>query len=133
MCIYIYIYTHIYTSACIYIYIYIYTHTYHNCLHFSSCACHPCAGAMLIFSASFQFQWMIPEGNPCLQIILGVHMLGHTRLTPVYSMSYLCVHIFIYIYMYVRMCIYIYIYTHIHEYQPYYSSTINVPPDLGSQ
>ena len=24
------------------------------CLHFSMCACHPCAGAMLIFSASFQ-------------------------------------------------------------------------------
>ena len=26
-----------------------------NCLHFSICACHPCAGAMLIFSVSFQF------------------------------------------------------------------------------
>ena len=26
-----------------------------NCLHFSIRACHPCAGAMLIFSASFQF------------------------------------------------------------------------------
>ena len=25
------------------------------CLHFSICACHPCAGAMLIFSVSFQF------------------------------------------------------------------------------
>ena len=25
------------------------------CLHFSICACHPSAGAMLIFSASFQF------------------------------------------------------------------------------
>ena len=25
------------------------------CLHFSMCACHPCAGAMLIFSVSFQF------------------------------------------------------------------------------
>ena len=25
-----------------------------NCLHFSICACHPCAGAMLIFSVSFQ-------------------------------------------------------------------------------
>ena len=34
------------------------------CLHFSICACHPCAGAMLIFSVSFQFQQMIPEGNP---------------------------------------------------------------------
>ena len=28
---------------------------YMNCLHFSICACHPCAGAMLIFSVSFQF------------------------------------------------------------------------------
>ena len=26
-----------------------------KCLHFSTCACHPCAGAMLIFSASFLF------------------------------------------------------------------------------
>ena len=26
-----------------------------NCVHFSICACHPCAGAMLIFSVSFQF------------------------------------------------------------------------------
>ena len=26
-----------------------------NQLHFSICACHPCAGAMLIFSVSFQF------------------------------------------------------------------------------
>ena len=33
-------------------------------LHFSICACHPCAGAMLIFFISFQFYRMIPEGNP---------------------------------------------------------------------
>ena len=26
-----------------------------NLNHFSTCACHPCAGAMLIFSVSFQF------------------------------------------------------------------------------
>ena len=26
-----------------------------NVIHFSICACHPCAGAMLIFSVSFQF------------------------------------------------------------------------------
>ena len=26
-----------------------------NCIHFSICACHPCAGAMLVFSVSFQF------------------------------------------------------------------------------
>ena len=29
-------------------------HVRENCLHFSSCACHPCAGAVLIFSVSFQ-------------------------------------------------------------------------------
>ena len=34
------------------------------CLPFSICACHPCAGAVLIFSASFQFERMIPTGNP---------------------------------------------------------------------
>jgi hypothetical protein len=26
-------------------------------------ACHPCAGAMLIFSVSFQFYYMSPEGD----------------------------------------------------------------------
>ena len=31
---------------------------------FSICACHPCAGAMLIFSVSFQFLRMTPEGVP---------------------------------------------------------------------
>ncbi len=29
--------------------------------HFSICACHPCAGAMLIFSVSFQFYQMSPK------------------------------------------------------------------------
>ena len=33
-------------------------------LHFSICARHPCAGAVLIFSASFQVLRMIPEGDP---------------------------------------------------------------------
>ena len=33
-------------------------------LHFSICACHPCAGAMLIFLVSFQFCRMISEGYP---------------------------------------------------------------------
>ena len=37
-----------------------------KCLHFSMCACHPRAVAMLIFSASFQCQRMIPEGTPAL-------------------------------------------------------------------
>ena len=35
-----------------------------NLLLFSICACHPCAGAMLIFSVSFQFYRMISKGNP---------------------------------------------------------------------
>ena len=35
-----------------------------KCLHFSICACHPCAGAMLLFSVSFQFYRMISEENP---------------------------------------------------------------------
>ena len=26
-----------------------------KCLHFSICACHPCAGAMLFFPVSFQY------------------------------------------------------------------------------
>ena len=30
-----------------------------NCLHFSICACHPCAGAMLIFSVSHRSIWLI--------------------------------------------------------------------------
>ena len=33
-------------------------------IHFPICACHPCAGAMLICSASFQFYRMFPEGDP---------------------------------------------------------------------
>ena len=43
-----------------------------NLVHFSICACHPCAGAMLIFSVSFQFYRMIPEGNPvwCEKILV---------------------------------------------------------------
>ena len=40
-------------------------------LHFSTCARHPCAGAMLIFPVSFQCQRMIPEGNPQPVAILG--------------------------------------------------------------
>ena len=56
MCVYIYIYIYIYIYLHIYIYIYIYVYmcmTSHV-LHFSICACHPCASAMLIFSASFR-------------------------------------------------------------------------------
>ena len=34
------------------------------CLHFSICACHPCAGAMPIFPVPFQLKRMNPEGTP---------------------------------------------------------------------
>ena len=49
-----------------------------NSLLFSICACHPCAGAMLIFSVSLQFQRMIPEGNPWPRAALayGAGILG---------------------------------------------------------
>ena len=40
-------------------------------VHFSICACHPCAGAMLIFSVSFQFYRMIPEGNPSRRLAVA--------------------------------------------------------------
>jgi hypothetical protein len=36
-----------------------------NLDHFSICACHPCAGAMLIFSVSFQFYQMSPKRRRC--------------------------------------------------------------------
>ena len=42
-----------------------------NCVHFSICACHPCAGAMLIFSVSFQFYRMILERNPLEDACFG--------------------------------------------------------------
>ena len=44
------------------------------CLHFSICACHPCAGAMLIFYVSLQFEQMLPEGNPSLRPSLAFAM-----------------------------------------------------------
>ena len=47
-----------------------------NVIHFHISACHPCAGAMLIFSVSIQFQRMIPEGNPGgLQFVLSAPVL----------------------------------------------------------
>ena len=52
-------------------------HLREYCLHFSICACHPCAGAMLIFSVSFQFKRMIPEGNPW--IIFGNMCKSHSE------------------------------------------------------
>ena len=39
-----------------------------NLDHFSIYACHPCAGAMLIFSVSFQFYRMSPKRQPCRQL-----------------------------------------------------------------
>ncbi len=39
-----------------------------NSEHFSICACHPCAGAVLIFSVSFRFYRIFHEG---IQMGLG--------------------------------------------------------------
>ena len=54
-----------------------------TCLRFSICVCHPCAGAMLIFSVSLQLPVCV----------------------------YICMYIYIYIYAYIYIYIYIYIYS----------------------
>ena len=59
-------------------------------LHVSMCACHPCAGAMLIFSASFQFSRMIPEGNPRVQRLLFVLLLALFMLFFIFSLVCVC-------------------------------------------
>ena len=41
-------------------------------VHFSICACHLCAGAILILSASFQRYRVFPKGNPEVSIIMLV-------------------------------------------------------------
>jgi hypothetical protein len=41
-----------------------------NLDHFSICACHPCAGAMLIFSVSFQFYRMSPKRHSVLHALV---------------------------------------------------------------
>ena len=40
------------------------------------CACHPCAGAMLIFSVSFQFFQMPPEGGPTTERVCMLCRVG---------------------------------------------------------
>ena len=75
-----------------------------NCLHCSICACHPRAGAMLIFSVSFQIVFrMIPEGNPSgrLRLIQPLEFVNYTY-------TYLSLSLYIYIYIYVYIYIYIY-------------------------
>ena len=54
-------------------------HCLKNLVHFSICACHPCAGAMLIFSVSFQFYRMIPEGNPASGASAMCMLFRHMR------------------------------------------------------
>ena len=51
-----------------------------NCLHVSICACHPCAGAMLIFSVSFQFLRMTRfyPGSDSNNIIKLIYIHIHT-------------------------------------------------------
>ena len=50
-----------------------------NLDHFSICACHPCAGAMLIFSVSFQFYQMSPKRRQLvhLRCIYTMAFLGN--------------------------------------------------------
>ena len=61
-------YVRICISLSLSLYIYIYTSIYTHTIHISSsiynvcfliCACHPCAGAMPIFSAALQFRGII--------------------------------------------------------------------------
>ena len=93
--------------------IYIYTHVYTCCLHFSICACHPCAVAVLIFSASLQFSRMIPEGKPPRKTFrtsmdLNLYWLElylHNFVSNMLFVVFLSILLFTYIY------IYIYIYT----------------------
>ena len=42
---------------------------------FSICACHPCAGAMLIFSVSFQFLRMTPKGSTGIAVFLTIYSI----------------------------------------------------------
>ena len=55
-----------------------------NVIHFSICACHPCAGAMLIFSVSFQFSRMTSEEDPK---ILFRHAIKQQKMVFVNSIS----------------------------------------------
>ena len=55
-----------------------------NAFHFSTCACHPCSGAMLIFSASFL----------CLCMCIYIY---------IYISLSLSIHIHIYIYIYTHV------------------------------
>ena len=62
--------------------------TPNTCSHFSICACHPCAGAMLIFSVSFQCYRMIPGGNPCMYVFMYVCMYVCKACTFAYIYAY---------------------------------------------
>ena len=100
---------------------------HYHCLHFSICACHPCAGAMLIFSVSFQVQRMIPEGNPifvhydCLRDVTWSSLptsMSSRSASEVASSLYIYIYIYIciYPYAYTYIYIYVYIYTYIYIY-----------------
>ena len=105
----------LFLSLYVYIYIYIYIYIYTNVetrisknwpqliVHFPMCACHPCAGAMLIFSESFQLLRMIPEGNPQLSIIciIIINIIIIIIIIIISSSSSMCVYIYIYIYTYI--------------------------------
>ena len=62
-------------QVCTYIHV-VYTS---RCVCVCVCECHPCAGAKLIFSASFQYKWVIPEGNPGMYLHTYVCLMGLTQ------------------------------------------------------
>ena len=51
------------------------SHIVQKVRYFSIYACHPCAGAMLIFSVSFQFLRMTTEVVPTQMTASGLYML----------------------------------------------------------
>ena len=84
-----------------------------KCLHFSICACHPCAGAMLILSASFKFNEWSPKGIRLQPVFccFGFFLLSCLLIVFVASISYrvssLAVFITIYmcvIVVFIRSC-----------------------------
>ena len=77
---------------------------------FSICACHPCAGAMLIFSVSFQFLRMTPISRSSSLIIIftmsylyyKISFSAHeSQHTTIFFVS-VCARIYIIIHYYLR-------------------------------
>ena len=66
-----------------------------SCVHFSTCACHPCARVMLVFSASFQFQRLsskaekkdtrLARSSCCLMCITCVFLVSFAGCAVLYN------------------------------------------------